>query len=400
MSRGFEAVKISEHVYWVGAIDWKLRNFHGYETSRGSTYNAFLIIADRVTLIDAVKPNFYDEMMDRISSVIDPSQIDIIVSNHAEMDHSGSLPRLIDEVKPSKIVASAKGVQALYEHFRWDVNVETVKTGDTLDIGTGTLKFIETRMIHWPDSMFAFFDKDNILFSNDAFGMHLATGERFADEISPYILDYEAAKYYANIILHLSPMVKRLLETLPTYNLDIKMIAPDHGPVWREDINFILERYSKWVEQKPTDKAVIVYDTMWESTSKMAAAVADGLVSAGAHVKILPLDGVHRSDVITEVLDAGALIVGSPTINNQIYPTVADVMNYLKGLKPKNLIGASFGSYGWSGEAVKHLDEILEEMGVELVSPGTRIKYVPSDDNLVTMRELGVTIGKKLALLK
>ncbi len=396
MTNAFKAVKISNSVYWVGAIDWKLRNFHGYETSRGSTYNAFLIISDKITLIDAVKSNFYDEMISRIASVIDPSKIDIIVSNHSEMDHTGSLPRLIKEVKPEKIVASPKGVTALYEHFKWDVEVDAVKTGDTLDIGNGTLKFIETRMLHWPDSMFTFFEEEGILFTNDAFGMHLATGERFADEIDPWILDYEGAKYYANIILHLSPIVKRLLDSLPGLNLDIKMLAPDHGPVWRKNISWIIDKYASWAEQKPTKKAVIVFDTMWGSTATMAAAVADGLTEAGAYTKLLPLDGVHRSDVITEILDAGALIVGSPTINNQIYPTVADVMNYLKGLKPQNLKGAAFGSFGWSGEAVKQLNTILNEMNIDIVSDGIRIKYVPTDEDLENCRNLGLKIGKSI----
>jgi flavorubredoxin len=244
--------------------------------------------------------------------------------------------------------------------------------------------------------MFTFFEDEGVLFTNDVFGMHLATGERFADEIDPWILDYEGAKYYANIILHLSPMVLRLLESLPGLNLDIKLIAPDHGPLWRENLNWIIERYAKWAKQESTAKAVIVYDTMWGSTATMAAAVADGITETGSSVRLLPLDGVHRSDVITDVLDAGALIVGSPTINNQIYPTVADVMNYLKGLKPQNLIGAGFGSYGWSGEAVKHLDDILKDMNIEIVQDGIRVKYVPSDEDLAECRKLGVRIGTQL----
>ncbi|MBN2340834.1 MAG: FprA family A-type flavoprotein [Deltaproteobacteria bacterium] len=396
MSDAFTALKISERVYWVGAIDWGLRNFHGYKTSRGSTYNAFLILTDKVTLIDTVKPQFYDEMMSRIRSVIEPSKIDYVVSNHAEMDHSGALPRLAKELNLKKIVASPKGVEALNDHFGMGDALEVVKTGDKLDLGNATLSFIETRMLHWPDSMFAFLEEEGILFSNDAFGMHLATAERYADELDPWIIKREAAKYYANILLHLSPIVLRLLDKFPSYNLDVKMIAPDHGPIWRQDVGTVLQWYRDWAEQKSTNKAVVIYDTMWQSTARMAAAVGGGLTDGGARVELMPLEGAHRSDVVTELLDAGALIVGSPTMNNQIYPTVADVMNYITGLKPKNLVGASFGSYGWSGEATKHLDAMMDAIKVDLVQPGLNVKYVPSEADLAAGRELGLAVAKRI----
>jgi flavorubredoxin len=235
-----------------------------------------------------------------------------------------------------------------------------------------------------------------VLFSNDAFGMHLATAERFADEVEPWILREEGAKYYANILLHLSPIVKKLIDKLPSFNLDIKLLAPDHGPLWRKDMDQIISWYADWAEQRSTKKAVLVYDTMWESTAKMGRAVCDGLIEGGADVKLLSLGGTHRSDVITEILDAGALLVGSPTMNNQIYPSVADVMRYLTGLKPKNLIGATFGSYGWSGEAVKHLDQMMQDMKVELVQEGLRIKYVPTPDDLSECRDLGKKVASVL----
>jgi flavorubredoxin len=396
MDTAFQALKISDSVYWVGAIDWSLRNFHGYETSRGSTYNAYLVMGEKITLIDTVKPNFYDEMMSRIRSVIDPTEIDTVIINHAEMDHSGALPMVVRDVNPSKVIASKKGKQALDAHFDMGDSVEEVKTGDVLDIGGKTLKFIETRMLHWPDSMFTFLGEEGVLFSNDAFGMHLATSQRFADELHEDLLNEEAAKYYANILLHLSKVVQRLLKQLPSFNLDIKIIASDHGPIYRENVEWIINKYAEWSEQKPTKKAVVVYDTMWVSTQKMAAAVADGLFSQNLHVELMPLAGAHRSNVATEVLDAGALVVGSPTINNQIYPTVADIMNYLKGLKPQNLVGATFGSYGWSGEAVKHMDAMMTEMGVELVREGYRVNYVPKEDHLKECFKLGADVGKAL----
>ncbi|MDJ0765172.1 MAG: FprA family A-type flavoprotein [Myxococcota bacterium] len=392
----FKAIEICDQVYWVGAIDWRLRNFHGYLTSRGSTYNAFLILADKVTLIDSVKPPFFDEMMARIASVVDPTSIDIVISNHAEMDHSGSLPQLIQAVHPKKVIASKNGVSALKNHFHWDQDVIAMGTGDRLDLGSASLRFIEARMLHWPDSMFAFLEGAGVLFSNDAFGMHLATSARFADQVEPWILKYEGAKYFANILLHLSPVVTKLLDQLPSLDLDIKVLAPDHGPVWRKDIDRIVGYYAEWAAQKPTRKAVLVYDTMWQSTANMAAAVCDGLVEGGVQVVQMPLDATHRSNVVTELLDAGALLVGSPTMNNQVYPTVADVMNYLKGLKPKNLVGATFGSFGWSGEAVKHLDRIMEEMNITLVQPGLRLKYVPDDAGLTQCRALGKAVARQL----
>ncbi len=394
----FKALKLSDRVYWVGAIDWGLRSFHGYLTSRGTTYNAFLILADKITLVDTVKPPFYDEMMARIADVIDPDDIEIVISNHAEMDHSGALPRFLHGQKQRRLIASAKGKEALEQHFHWDQPVEVMKTGDTLSLGNATLRFIEARMLHWPDSMFCYLEDDAVLFTNDAFGAHLASAERYADEIEPSVLRYESAKYYANILLHLSPIVRKLIEKIPSFGLDIKMIAPDHGPVYRKDFDQIITSYQEWSEQRPTNKAVLVYDTMWKSTELMARAVVDGLTAGGAKIRLMSLESAHRSDVVTELLDAGALLVGSPTINNQIYPTVADVMNYLKGLKPKNLVGASFGSYGWSGESVKHLDKMLEEMKVDLVQPGLGVKYTPTTDDLSDCRALGLAVAERLRI--
>jgi len=397
MDQPFSAVKVTDRVYWVGAIDWELRNFHGYLTSRGSTYNAYLVLADKITLIDTVKPAFYDEMMSRIRSVIDPSDIRYIVSNHAEMDHSGGLDRACRDLKPEKLLASAKGVEALAEHFHWSVNAEAVSTGASLDLGNDSLRFIETRMLHWPDSMFSFLCSEGALFSNDAFGMHLASAERFADELDFELLKYEGGKYYANILLPLSPIVKKLLNKLPEFKFDIQIIAPDHGPIWRgDDVSKIIALYDQWASRQPTRKAVVLYDTMWHSTAQMAAAIGEGLTLGGARVSLYPLASAHRSDVASELLDAGALLVGSPTMNNQIYPTVADAMTYLKGLKPQQLIGASFGSYGWSGEAVQHLDALLNEMKVELVREGLRVKYVPDRENLEQCRALGIKVAECL----
>ncbi|MHB9108833.1 MAG: FprA family A-type flavoprotein [Armatimonadota bacterium] len=384
----FQAVKISEHVYWVGAIDWGLRDFHGYATERGTTYNAYLILADKVTLIDTVKAPFMAEMMARIASVIDPKRIDFIISNHAEMDHSGALPAVIQAVEPAAVFASTMGVKALTDHHLTE-RVTAVKDGETLSLGNLNLTFYETRMLHWPDSMFTYLQEEALLFSNDAFGMHLASAERFDDELDPAVLHHETEKYYANILTPYSHLILRLLEKLQGLSLDIKMIAPDHGPVWRSGISTVVEDYARWARLEPTNKVVIVYDTMWESTARMARAIAEGVTAAGAKVALMPLNANHRSEIATELLEAGALLVGSPTLNNNLFPTVADVLSYLRGLKRHNLVGAAFGSYGWSGEAVSHITEVLTAMKVELISDGVKVKYVPDADVLAQCVALG-----------
>ena len=396
MSNIYSAVKVSNHVYWVGAIDWTIRDFHGYTTPQGSTYNAYLVMADEITLIDTVKAPFMDEMLDRIKSIVDPSQIKYIISNHSEMDHSGCLPQVIDLIKPKKVFASAIGTKTLKELFHEQLEITAVKDGETLSLGNMELTFMETRMIHWPDSMFTYLAKDQLLFSQDAFGMHLATQERFADELPAANLEYEAATYYANIVLPYSPIVLKALDKVAATGWSIKIFAPDHGPIWRKDLVVIIELYKKWALQKPTAKAVVVYGTMWHSTEKMARAISEAIAGEGIGVKLLSINETHRSEVAYEVLNAGALIVGSPTLNNNILPQMADVMTYLKGLKPANLIGAAFGSYGWSGESVKDLEGLLKAMKVEIVAEAISVKNVPDSDVLEKCSALGRTIAAEL----
>ncbi|MCD4708561.1 MAG: FprA family A-type flavoprotein [Candidatus Sabulitectum sp.] len=393
----FTAEKITDKVYWVGAVDWGVRDFHGYLTSRGSTYNAFLIIDEKVTLVDTVKKPFMKEMLARIASVIPPERIDFIISNHSEMDHTGCLPEIIDLVKPEKVYASSMGRKAIGRHFYFDDDVITaVKNGETISLGESSVTFVETRMLHWPDSMVSYLDTEKIMFSQDGFGMHLASTERYDDQLPSQVLLEEAEKYFANILLPFSPMVTGLMKKLAQLDLDIQLLCPDHGPIWRSDIGGILQRWENWALQKYSLKAVVVYDTMWKSTGYLADAICDGLNSQGISVKVMPLDSSHRSDVATAVLDSGALIVGSPTINGQMFPRVADVLTYLKGLKPKNLIGGVFGSYGWSGEAVKHVEQYLDDMKIPLAAPTLNVNYVPDDDDLAKARELGATVGREL----
>lgn len=392
----FKPVKLTDHVYWVGAVDWTIRDFHGYTTKRGSTYNAYLILADKITLIDTVKGPFMGELLSRVSALVDPKRIDYVISNHSEMDHSGCLAEVIKEIEPEKVFASAMGAKTLKEHFKIDKEIIPIKDGSSLSLGNLTLSFMETRMLHWPDSMFSYLKEDSLLFSQDAFGMHLATSERFSDEVDQDILDYEAATYYANILLPYSQLVINLLDKVEKSGLPIDIIAPDHGPVWRKDITGILSSYRKWAQQKPTNKAVVLYNTMWHSTELMARAIEEGLREGGTDVKVMSMGAFHRSDVAYEILDAGALVAGSSTLNNNMLPAMADVLTYLKGLKPKNLIGAAFGSYGWSGEATAQIQDILSAMKVDLVGEPIKAKYVPGDEILGSCYELGRTIGQKL----
>jgi flavorubredoxin len=395
MNSVYKAVKISKNVYWVGAIDWNIRDFHGYTTRRGTTYNAYLVLSDKITLIDTVREPFRDEMLSRIASVINPEDIHFIVSNHSEMDHTGCLAAVMDIVKPDEVYASAVGSKTLREMYSLD-RVVPVKDKSSLDLGNMTLSFLETRMLHWPDSMFSYVVEEKVLFSHDAFGMHLASSERFAEEIDRSILDYEGATYFANILLPYAQLVLKLIEKVDKLGYEFKIVAPDHGPVWRKNIKRVIELYSSWALQVPLKKAVVVYATMWHSTELMARAIGEGLAHSGVDVKLMSMAENHRSDVAYEVLDAGALIVGSPTLNNNVFPSIADVLTYLKGLRPRNLIGAAFGSYGWSGESIRQVEDFLGEMNIELVGESVSTKHVPDSSALDQCFSLGKKIGEQL----
>ena len=396
MSESLRAVPVAKDVWWVGAIDWGLADFHGYATGRGTTYNAYLVVDEKIALIDTVKAPFMDEMLARIASVVPPGDIDYIVSNHSEMDHSGGLPHAVEVIKPEKVFASAMGQRTLFEHFGAGLEVTPVNDNETLSLGSRRLRFIETRLLHWPDSMMSVLAPDNILFSQDGFGMHLASGARFADELDADVVLYEGAKYFANILLPYSPVVLKLLERVKSEGLEFSMIAPDHGPIWRKDVGTMPARYATWATQRPTAKVVITYDTMWQSTAAMARAIADGAAAESVAVTVLPLSVRHRSDVMTELLCAGALVVGSPTMFNHMYPTVADVLTYASGLRPKNLVGAAFGSYGWSGEGARDIQKQLVDMKLNVVGEPVVCRYVPNAEALARCREQGTLVAKRV----
>lgn len=397
MPRPFEAVKVTDRVWWVGAVDWSLRDFHGYSTPRGTTYNAYLVLGDYPILIDTVKAQFRDEMFARISSVVNPQDVKVIVSHHAEMDHSGCLPAAIERIRPERVLASRMGVRNLHEQFRDSHQIDVVADTETVKLGGLSFTFLETPMLHWPDSMVSYLAEERLVFSQDGFGMHLAGTQMFADECDRSVLEHEARKYYANILLPYSGLVIRLLERIQGLGISMEFIAPDHGPVWRgSDTATIVGWWRKWAEQRPENRAVVVYDTMWQSTALMARAIADGLRSGGTTPAMIPLCCSSRADAMTELLNAGALLVGTPTINNGMFPTVADFLTYARGLKPKNLIGAAFGSFGWSGEGPAHVEEYLKQMGVELVGPALKQRFVPDEAGLVRCREFGREVAERL----
>ncbi len=389
-------IEIAKGIYDVGVNDWNIRDFHGYSTYQGTSYNAFLIMDEKIALIDTVKKEFSDQLLENIAKIVDPKKIDYVISNHTEMDHSGGLPRILHYIGEDKpLYCSQMGLKNLSRHFPQKWNYHGVANGEELSLGKRTLTFLETRMLHWPDNMFTYVKEDKILFSSDAFGQHYAGYEKFDDQLGDEIM-FHAKKYYANILLLYSPLILKLLEKVTEIGLEIDMICPDHGIIWRKDPGRIINAYAKWASQEPEQKAVVVYDTMWHSTEAMAEAIAKGIVDEGVIARPIHIRSSHRSEIMTEVLDAAAVIVGSPTINNQLFPTVSDFLTYMKGLKPKNKIGAAFGSYGWSGESVKLINQELEAMKFDIIDPGVKLQYVPDQEGKDACYELGKKIGKAI----
>jgi len=392
-------IEVAKDIYWVGAIDWNIRDFHGYATYQGTTYNAYLIMDENITLVDTVKKEFADEMLDNISQIIDPKEINYVISNHTELDHSGGLPRVMHRIGEDKpLICSKMGLKTISRHFQEKWNCRAVENAEEISLGKRTLAFLETRMLHWPDSMFTYVKEDKLLFSSDAFGQHYAGLERFDDEMGDAIMPH-ALRYFANILLLYSPLVLKLVDKVTEMGLAIDTICPDHGIIWRKDPNKIIEAYVEWSTQRPKKKAVVVYDTMWESTKKMAKTIVSALGEEGVDARPMHLRSCHRSDIMTEVIDAGAVIVGSPTLNNGLFPTVSDFLTYMKGLRPQNKIGAAFCSYGWSGEAKNLINKELEGMKFEIIDPGVKVQYVPDKDGLEACYQLGKKIGKRLSKL-
>ncbi len=385
--------KVSDHVTWVGKTDWQLTKFHGdeYSTHLGSSYNAYLIRDKKTALIDTVWEPFDKEFVSRLKREIDLCDIDFIVMNHNEIDHSGALPELLREIPDVPIYCTARGEAILRGHYHGDWNFKNVHTGDTLSLGDTTLTFIEAPMLHWPDTMFTHLSGDNVLFSNDGFGQHFASESLFDDQVDMTLLVNEAEKYYANILVPFNPMVRRKMDELLSMGLPIDIIAPSHGIIWRRNPRLIIDRYLQWCRDYQENQISIIYDTMWNSTRVMAENIAEGINKTDSDVTVKLFNASHhdKNDIITEVFHSKALIVGSPTINSGISFAMSGIMEMIKGMKFKNKSGASFGSYGWSGEAVKELDTLLSASGFSVVTPGIRTLWVPDGNELERCRQFG-----------
>lgn len=390
-------IELVPGVYWVGVVDWNLRDFHGYTTPRGGTYNAYLIVDEKIALVDTVKHGFNNEMINRIKKIIDPEKIDYVISNHVEMDHSGSLPEIMKLADGAELICTEKGKEGLQRHYRSDWKFKTVRTGDELKLGKKTLYFITAPMLHWPDNMFTYIKEDKLLLSNDGFGQHLASSFRFDEEICSIIgydcdiLMDEAAKYYANILMPFGSVILKKIEELRKLNIEINMIAPSHGMIWK-DPAMIIEAYLKWASGESKQKVLVIYDTMWNSTEIMAQEIVRGVSDLGVEVSLFHLRKNEWSEIVKDVLEARAIVIGSPTLNNGMFPTVGGFLTYLAGLRPRNKLWASFGSFGWGGGGVRAVNDKLKSAGYESME-SLEVNFIPDEQDLAKCYALGQKIA-------
>jgi anaerobic nitric oxide reductase flavorubredoxin len=391
-------VELKEGVYWVGVVDWNIKQFHGHEysTHRGTTYNAYLVIDEKVALVDTVWGPYSHEMIENIEKIIDVKKIDYVIANHAEVDHSGGLPELMKLIPGATVVVSEKGRESIPKHYHEDWNFKVVKTGDSISLGKNSLVFVTAPMLHWPDSMFTYLTGKNILMPNDAFGMHYASSSHFNDQVDEIEVYQEAIKFYANILTPFSDLVIRKIDEFKKLNIPVDIIAPSHGIIWRKDPLQIVNKYYEWAQGKNDGSAVIIYDTMWKATEKMAQAIADGLENEGVKYKMFNMAVCDRNDVLTEIFKTKGIIIGSPALNNGLLPTIKPILEDLKGLKFKNKAGAAFGSYGWSGENVKLIEETLEKAKIKILQEGIKFKWQPSKEELEKCVEFGKSFAQKM----
>lgn len=388
-----QPIQIAPDIYDVGVQDWAVRDFHGYKTERGATYNSYLIMDEKITLIDTVKAPFAEELLRNISQVTPLESIEYIIINHVEPDHSGAMPALAKACPNAKFIITMAGKNEAIQHYGDIFNFEVVKDGATLNIGKRNLVFAMMTMLHWPDSMATYDAEDKILFSNDAFGEHYATSKRFDDEVDEAELFYEAQKYFANILWPYARLIGKALTKVG--GLEIKMIAPSHGVVWRKNIAKIVDCYAKWGQGVSDGSLVIAYDSMWGGTEKLARAIASGAQKAGVEVKVFKLSATPNSTVAAELFTASALLVGSPTLNSGMLPNMGSFLTYLKGLVPTGKKVAAFGTFGWAGGAQKDMEELLGKISNE-VMPGFTCKWTPQENNLVSAEQYGYDFAQSL----
>ncbi|MCX7708255.1 MAG: flavodoxin domain-containing protein [Clostridia bacterium] len=391
-------IEIKKNVYWVGVKDWSLRQFHGHElsTHRGSTYNSYLIKDEKTVLVDTVWDPYKEEFAERLEKEVGLQNIDMIVINHIEPDHGGSLGYIMSKIPNTPIYCTKNGADIIKRHFHQDWNFNIVKTGDSVKIGEYELIFVEMQMLHWPDSLLTYVKGPNVALSNDAFGQHYSPASLFNDEVDTCELYQEAIKYYANILTPFSPLIKKKVEQIKALNLPIEMIAPSHGVIWRENPMQIVEKYYEWSQDYNEGTVVIVYDTMYKATKKMAEAIGEGLAKHNVMFKMYDNSITDQSDLLTELFKAKGMIIGSCTVNNTVLRSIAGLLDEIKGHKFKNKIGAAFGSYGWSGEAAKVISKHLEEAGIKVAAEPIQFRYVPTDEELLQCVEFGESFAKAL----
>jgi flavorubredoxin len=387
-------VTLRENIDWVGYVDWTVRDFHSYDTEHGATYNSYLLRDEKTVLIDTVKAPYADDLLRKISALCPPEKIDYVVCNHAEPDHSGALPRVMAAMPQATLLCDKKCADILAEHYDsglWKTRI--VASEETISLGRRTLKFIETPMVHWPESMFTYVPEEKLLFSMDAFGQHYASAERFDDQSPLDEIMQEAKTYYANIIMPYGKSVKASLERIKDF--DIAMIAPSHGIIWRQHTGEILSAYRRWMDFTPAPKVLVVYDTMWESTAEMAAAILDGAMQSGVQAKLIHLRRSNLTQLAAEVLDAAAIAFGSPTLNHNMMPSAAAALCYLEGLKPRGKFAFAFGSYGWGKGGAENVDQRLRDIGWTILCEPIRAKYRPNADLLDQCRLAGKLLAEK-----
>jgi len=392
------ALKILPDIYSVGVIDWNVRVFHGhtYSTNRGSTYNAYLILDEKIALVDTVYGPFAGELIGNIKEIIPIEKIDYMIANHVETDHSGALPAIMKLCPKAKVFGTEKCKEGLYKHYYGNWDFQVVKTGDKLKLGKRTLTFVEAPMVHWPDSMFTYCPEEELLLPNDAFGQHYATSERFDDEVDQCALMDEALKYYANILWPLGSIILKKIEEVQKLNIPIKMIAPSHGIIWRRDPMKIIKAYISWAKNETKPKIVVAYESMWGATEKMARKIVEGITDSGISVKLFDVATSDRTEIIKEMLDAKGFIFGSSTHDNDMLPNIAGFLEFVKGLRPKNRLACIFGSYGWAGGAAKEIEGVLSETGIELAAPSLTVKYVPDENEIKRCYEYGKEFAKRI----
>ncbi len=389
--------KINEWITWVGKTDWELKKFHGDEftTKKGSSYNSYLIQDEKTVLIDTVWLPYDKEFVTRLKQTVDLKEIDAVIIQHGEVDHTGALPELMQEIPNTPIYCTQNAVKSIQGQYHEDWNFKTVKTGDTLKLGKHTLTFIEAPMLHWPDTMFTYMDGQDILFNNNGFGQHYASEFLYADEVKEDELWEQAITYYANILAPFSMLVKKKIDEILKMNLPIKMICPSHGVIWRKNPQQIIQKYLEWADNYRENQITILYDTMWNSTKKMAEAIATGIqnVDKQVTIKLMNTSKEDKTEVLTQVFKSKAILVGSPTVNNGYLHSIAGILEMIKGMKLKNKKAAAFGSYGWSGEAPNKITEELKKAGLEVAQNPLKLPWTPDEQ----MQKECIQLGEKMA---